>query len=138
MFKMFKFAGVSGYDQLEIIQQSLTGGDSSGNNKWAKQKREVFHSSSPGDIPKIQVTKRHVYAVHGNSVVILDTKPLMDPSCADILSVERKEYQIDNHTSQITCFAVEEDSLLLCSCSDENVLLSKWDSMLGMQIKNIF
>lgn len=82
---MFKFCGITGYDQLEITHQAQS--PPGENSKWTKHKREVFHSSA--DIPKIQVTQRHVYAAHENSIIILDTKPLTDGTC-DILSANRK------------------------------------------------
>ncbi|ODN00749.1 WD repeat-containing protein 27 [Orchesella cincta] len=41
------------------------------------------------------------------------------------------EFRLDIHSSPITCFGFEEETLLLCSCSDEHVFLSKWDLLLG-------
>ncbi|CAL8100991.1 unnamed protein product [Orchesella dallaii] len=125
---MMKFGSLTGYDQL--VLSSTTGSEeldsaSYEGNKWMKQKREQFHS----DIPKILVTQRHLFAAFQNVLIIQDTKPLSNV-CEGVF-LTRKEFRLDNHSSPINCFGFEEETLLLCSCSDDHVFLSKWDVLLG-------
>lgn len=69
---MLKFAGISGSDQLVILNKSDTlqneaasGKDS---NKWSKQRKELF-----SEMPKIQVTPQRLYSSHLNKLTILET-----------------------------------------------------------------